>query len=80
MGMIQEFKDFALKGNLVDIAVGIVIGTATAAIVKSFMDNIISPIIGMIAGVPDMSGMKTALGESTKMVDGVEKTETIYLQ
>ena len=42
MGFIQDFKDFAFKGNLVDMAVGIVIGTASAAIVKSFIDNIIS--------------------------------------
>ena len=41
MGMIQDFKDFAFKGNLIDMAVGIVMGGAVAAIVKSFLDNII---------------------------------------
>ena len=44
MGMIQDFKDFALKGNLIDMAVGIVMGGAVAAIVKSFLDNIITPV------------------------------------
>ena len=45
MGFIQDFKDFAFKGNLIDMAVGIVMGTAVAAIVKSFLDNIITPFI-----------------------------------
>ena len=58
MGFIQDFKDFAFKGNLIDMAVGIVMGTAVGAIVKSFLDNIITPLIAMVAGVPDMTGMK----------------------
>jgi large conductance mechanosensitive channel len=80
MGLIQEFRDFALKGNLVDMALGIVIGGATVAIVKSFMDNIVSPIIGLIPGVPDMSGLRLRIGESKTVVDGVEQLEPIYLQ
>ena len=63
MGMIQDFKDFALKGNLIDMAVGIVMGGAVAAVVKSFLDNIITPLIASVAGVPDMSGMKIPIGE-----------------
>ena len=63
MGFIQDFKEFALKGNLIDMAVGIVMGGAVAAVVKSFLDNIITPLIAMVAGVPDMSGMKYAIGE-----------------
>jgi len=62
MGMIQDFKDFALKGNLIDMAVGIVMGGAVAAIVKSFLDNIISPLIASILQVPDMASLKTELG------------------
>ena len=58
MSFIQDFKDFAFKGNLIDMAVGIIMGTAAAAIVKSFIDNIISPLIGMIAQVPNMSAFK----------------------
>ena len=45
MSFIQDFKDFAFKGNLIDMAVGIVMGGAVAAIVKSFLDNIITPLI-----------------------------------
>ena len=64
MGFIQDFKDFAFKGNLIDMAVGIVIGGASAAIVKSFIDNIISPLLGALLKVPDLSGMTMAMGES----------------
>ncbi len=45
MGFIKEFKDFALKGNVVDLAVGIVIGAAFSAIVKSLVEDIITPLI-----------------------------------
>ena len=69
MGMIQDFKDFALKGNLIDMAVGIVMGGAVAAIVKSFLDNIITPLIATIGGVPDMSEMKIPIGDKIPMLN-----------
>ena len=70
MGFVQDFKDFAFKGNLIDMAVGIVMGGAVAAIVKSFLDNIVMPLIASIFKVPDMSALKTPIGENA---DG-EKT------
>lgn len=69
MGFIQDFKEFAFKGNLIDMAVGIIMGTAAAAIVKSFLDNIITPLIAMVAGVPDMTGMKYPVGTPTEKLD-----------
>jgi len=48
--MFKEFKEFAFKGDVVDLAIGIVIGAAFGGIIKSFVDNIINPIIGMIGG------------------------------
>ncbi len=48
--MIQGFKDFLLRGNIVDLAVAVVIGTAFAALVKSFTDSFVSPLIGLIGG------------------------------
>jgi large conductance mechanosensitive channel len=48
MGMIKEFKDFALKGNLVDIAVGFVMGAAFKQVVTSFTGGIVSPLIGLV--------------------------------
>ncbi len=50
MGMLKEFKEFAIKGNVIDLAVGIVIGAAFGAIVGAVVDNIIMPIVGMITG------------------------------
>ncbi|MEL7497146.1 MAG: large conductance mechanosensitive channel protein MscL [Planctomycetota bacterium] len=74
MGFIQDFKEFAFKGNLIDMAVGIVMGGAVAAIVQSFLKNIITPVIAMVAKVPDMSQLKWVVGESTpKLNEAGEK-------
>jgi len=48
MGMLKEFKDFAMKGNLVDIAVGFVMGAAFKSVVTSFTGGIVSPLVGLI--------------------------------
>ena len=55
MGMMQEFKEFAMKGNVVDMAVGIVIGGAFGTVVRSLVDNIITPPIGYVAGQVDFT-------------------------
>jgi len=55
--MLGEFKDFAMKGNFVDMAVGIVIGAAFSTIVKSFVDDIIMPVVGMLTGGVDFSNL-----------------------
>ena len=77
MGFIQDFKEFAFKGNLIDMAVGIVMGTAVAAVVKSFLENIITPLIAVVAGVPDMSSMKFPVGDMIEVVqaDGTKVME-----
>ncbi|AUH33633.1 large conductance mechanosensitive channel protein MscL [Paracoccus tegillarcae] len=53
--MIQEFKDFIAKGNVMDMAVGIIIGAAFTAIVSSLVDDLINPILGLITGGIDFS-------------------------
>lgn len=50
MGFLREFKDFALKGNVLDLAVGVIIGGAFGKIVSALVDNILMPIINMVAG------------------------------
>lgn len=55
--MLKEFKEFAMKGNFVDMAVGIVIGAAFSTIVKSFVDDIIMPVVGMLTGGVDFGNM-----------------------
>lgn len=79
MGFIQDFKDFAFKGNLIDMAVGIIMGTAAAAIVKSFIDNVIAPLIAFIAKVPDMSKLTMKLGEAEVTKEGEKVMEPILL-
>ena len=55
--MFKEFKDFALKGNFVDMAVGIVIGAAFSTIVKPFVSDIIMPVVGVVTGGVDFSNL-----------------------
>ena len=61
MGMIQEFKDFALKGNMVDMATGIIIGAAIGTLVGSLVKDIIMPPIGLLLGGVDFSAIKIPL-------------------
>ena len=53
--MITEFREFLLRGNLVELAVAVVIGTAFTAVVKALTDNLITPLIALIGGEPDFS-------------------------
>ena len=64
--MLQEFKDFAMKGNFVDMAVGIVIGAAFSTIVKSLVDDIIMPVVGMLLGGVDFSNMFLVIKEGAE--------------
>ncbi len=59
--MLKEFKEFALRGNVVDMAVGIIIGAAFTTIVRSMVDDIIMPPIGVVTGGVDFSNMFVAL-------------------
>ncbi len=61
--MINEFKDFIAKGNVMDMAVGIIIGAAFTAIVKSLVGDLINPIISLFLGGVDFSGLGVRLGE-----------------
>lgn len=75
MGFLKDFKEFAFKGNLIDMAVGLVMGGAVAAMTKSFIDNIIMPVVASIVKVGDMSGWTLPIGGTIdKEVDGVMKT------
>lgn len=63
MGMLEEFKAFAVKGNVVDMAVGVVIGGAFGAIVKSLVDDLIMPVVGRLTGGVDFSNLFLVLKE-----------------
>jgi large conductance mechanosensitive channel len=60
--MLQEFKEFAVKGNVIDMGVGIVIGAAFTTIVKSFVADLVNPVIGAITGGIDFSNLFINLG------------------
>lgn len=71
MGIINEFKEFAIKGNMVDMAVGIIIGGAFGTIVKSLVDDIIMPPIGLALGGVDFSNIVWTLREATDVAEPV---------
>ncbi|WP_124640570.1 large conductance mechanosensitive channel protein MscL [Amniculibacterium aquaticum] len=68
MGIVQEFKEFAVKGNAFDLAVGVIIGGAFGKIVTSMIDDIILPIVAAIVGKPDFSSIYFAMGEGADLI------------
>jgi large conductance mechanosensitive channel len=64
MGFVKEFKEFAMRGNLVDVAVAFVMGAAFGKIVTSFVDGIVMPLVGMLTGGVDFSDKKIVLQEA----------------
>jgi large conductance mechanosensitive channel len=64
MGILKDFKDFALRGNVLDLAVGIVIGAAFASIVTAIVDNILMPVIGMLTGGIDFKSLSVKFGSA----------------
>ncbi|MBO5726874.1 MAG: large conductance mechanosensitive channel protein MscL [Clostridia bacterium] len=72
---VQEFKEFITKGNVLDMAIGVIIGTAFKDIVTSLTDNIISPILGIFGGV-DFSEYKWIIG-SKEVVDAATGAKTV---
>lgn len=74
MGMLKEFKDFAMKGNLVDIAVGFVMGAAFKEVVTSFTGGIVSPLIGLIFNA-DFKDLKYILKEGIANAEGIIEGE-----
>jgi large conductance mechanosensitive channel len=62
--LIQEFRDFAMRGNVLDMAVGIIIGAAFTTVVKSLVDDVLMPPIGMVVGGMDFSDLAITLREA----------------
>lgn len=72
--MLEEFKKFLIKGNMIDMAVGFIFGAAFATLVKSLVTNIIMPPVGLLMGRVDFSQLFIALdGESYATIDALEK-------
>lgn len=62
--MVKEFRDFILRGNVVDLAIAVMLGTAFAAVVGSFTDNILMNIIALFGGQPNFSGLDFSIGDT----------------
>ena len=77
MGMLQEFKEFAVKGNAVDLAVGVIIGGAFGKIVDSIVADLFMPIVGAVIGKVDFSNLFVVLGNipagTDTTLDGLKK-------
>jgi large conductance mechanosensitive channel len=79
MGMVKEFKEFAMRGNVVDMAVGIIIGAAFGKIVSSLVNDVIMPPIGMLLGNLDFSALAITLKEKTATADAVTLKYGIFI-
>lgn len=77
MGMMQEFKQFAVKGNVIDLAVGVIIGAAFSKIVDSVVGDLILPVVGSVFGKLDFSSLFVVLGSvppgTALTLDGLKK-------
>ena len=80
MGMMKEFKEFAVKGNVVDMAVGIIIGAAFGKIVSSFVGDVIMPPIGVLLGGVDFSNLAYIIKEASEEAPAVVISYGIFFQ
>lgn len=80
MSMMSEFRDFAMRGNVVDMAVGIVIGGAFGKIVSSFVNDILMPPIGMAIGGVDFAQLSMTLKEATEEAAAVTLNYGAFVQ
>ena len=72
MGMISEFKEFAMRGNVIDLAVGVVIGGAFGKIVSSMVNDVIMPVIGKLVGGVNFADLQVVLTPASMGADGKE--------
>ncbi len=70
MGLLKEFKEFAVKGNVIDLAVGVIIGGAFGKIVSSFVNDVVMPPIGLLVGGVDFKDLHLVLKEETTNAAG----------
>ena len=78
MGFVKEFKEFAMKGNVIDLAVAVIIGGAFGKIVSSFVADIVMPLIGLLLGGVNFADLKWVIKEAV-MENGVEKVAAATL-
>ena len=83
MSIIKEFKEFAIKGNMLDMAVGIVLGAAFGTVVKSLVDDLLMPVVSGIFGTPDFSNLFTVIknptGETFTSIEAAREAGAVAL-
>ena len=80
MSFIKEFREFAVKGNVIDLAVGVIIGTAFGKIVSSLVADVVMPPIGLLVGGVDFTALKITLKEAGPGIPGVTLNYGNFLQ
>jgi large conductance mechanosensitive channel len=79
MGFVSEFRDFAMRGNVVDMAVGVVIGAAFGRIVASFTNDVLMPPIGLLTGGADFSSLHLTLKAATEEAAAVTVNYGVFV-
>jgi large conductance mechanosensitive channel len=79
MSIVKDFRDFAIKGNFVDLAVAVVLGTASGKVVSAIVDKLIMPPIGLILGKVSFSELKIVVQSATFGADGKELTKEVAI-
>jgi large conductance mechanosensitive channel len=79
MNIVKEFREFAMKGNVIDLAVGVIIGAAFGKIVSSLVNDVLMPPIGMVMGGLDFSNLVFTLRETAEKVPGVTIRYGIFI-
>ena len=78
MGLLSEFKEFAARGNVVDLAVGVIIGAAFGKIVTSLVEQVVMPPIGLVLGRVDFSNLKLVLAPEDPATEAIEEVAIQY--
>lgn len=78
MGMISEFKDFISRGNVIDLAVGVIIGASFGKIVTSLVEQVVMPPIGLLLGKVDFSNLKWVLAPEDPATEAIEEVAIQY--
>jgi large conductance mechanosensitive channel len=80
MGIIKEFKDFAMKGNILDLAIAVIIGAAFGKIISSFVNDVLMPPIGLLIGGVSFSELSLVLKEGTEGVEPILLRYGMFIQ
>lgn len=79
MGLVKEFREFAVKGNFIDLAVGVIIGAASGKVVNALVEKVIMPPIGLVTGRVDFNQLKIVLQKPVLGPDGKEVVKEVAI-